>query len=161
MISLLAETHVKQQESQVALTLGSQHIGEVIKMYVLSRARMLIESADSPHMTEEVLALGDWMGIYQQIHDERPKSLDDLKPLLGETPAAREAEFKQLLTNRRSGEFPAFRYTRPAVDPQPDEALADKTLVLEELTGGKPDPNGYREYQSGRIDLGKRAKKPE
>ena len=152
MLALLPGMQAKAQGSQVLLTLGPKGLASLIDIVALGHDRFLVQVAADHGVTMELLALGTWLQIYREVNGKGPKSLDDLKPLLADTKAEQNAIYKKLLTHPVTGEFPAYRYHQPAVDPQPDEDAAAKTLVLEELKAGKPDPEGYREFQDGHTE---------
>ncbi len=89
---------------------------------------------------------------YEQKKGELPATLDELKAFLVESEAMDADEFKQVLTNVKTGESPGFVYTRPAKHSRDIKQRSSKTVVLEELKDGKPDPDGYRAYLDGSVD---------
>jgi len=155
LLALMPNLKLVQQGSQVAAVVDTKTTAQVVDCTLLARMRVMREVlGENKHPIDQLMALKTWLENYQLMHDSLPDSLDELKAILSESPKEQEAEFKWLMTNPYTDEFPAFRYEKPAMDTEDNQGSRERIAMIEELKDGKPFLQNARVYADGHLEIG-------
>ncbi len=138
--------------NRVSLTVDAKAARPWVEAVVLEPLRQSRQVAADAQAMAQVEQLAQAVMQYEEKKGELPASLDELKAFLLETEAMDEDDWTLAITNVKTGENPGFVYTRPARRSSDMKGGAGKTVIVEELKDGKPDPDGYRGYLDGTVD---------